>query len=156
MLIQYEDNQECWPKISSPFLFPHFFGVSLVCFFFHRCSIVAAGVLDISCRLFAQSEIAKVSFCGCLQFPHFWLIVFNSCPGFQQNTLIGFSFDRDQIANSFFCDFIPNPIGCNGSTQKRWFSRNHFPTSVTLPTITLSHHGPKNFQLMIFCYIHDM
>ena len=26
---------------------------------------------DISCTVFAQSEIAKVSFCGCLQFPHF-------------------------------------------------------------------------------------
>ena len=38
----------------------------------------------------------------------------------------------------FFCDFILNPIGCNGSTQKRWFSRNHFPTSVTL-----SNNNPK-------------
>ena len=82
------------------FLFPHlcsivvllnsvldfflFFSPFFLCFphapVFHCC----AGGRDISCTVFAQSEIAKDSFCACLQFPQA-LIVFNFIP---QNTLI--------------------------------------------------------------------
>ena len=81
---------------------------------FHCC----AGGRDISCTVFAQSEIAKDSFCACLQFPQA-LIVFNFIP---QNTLINgqdfFFSDYNSIAQhpnfwpagSFFCHFSLNPI----------------------------------------------
>ena len=81
---------------------------------FHCC----AGGQDISCTVFAQSEIAKDSFCACLQFPRA-LIVFNFIP---QNTLINgqdfFFSDYNYIvqhpnfwpARRFFCHFSLNPI----------------------------------------------
>ena len=82
---------------------------------------------DISCRVFAQSEIAKVSFCGCLQFPHFWLSLFSTpAKHFDTFRIQDFSFRRDQIdristsdQGRFFAISAPYPIGCcNVSVEK--------------------------------------
>ena len=119
---------------------------------FHCC----AGGRDISCTVFAQSEIAKDSFCACLQFPPF-AHCFQLYPAKHFDQRSGFLFLWLQFhcpsklltgQELFFA--ISALIQFAGSSQfgfelKLRFSENHFPTSVTLPTITPHRHGFEEF-----------
>ena len=128
---------------------------------FHCC----AGGQDISCTVFAQSEIAKDSFCACLQFPpnaH----CFQLYPAKHFDQRSGFLFLWLQLhcpasklltgQEVFFA--ISALIQFAGSSQFRFelklrFSENHFPTSVTLPTITPHRHGFEEFGFGLWKFL---
>ena len=127
------------------------------CFLFpHLCSIVVQVAKISAAQFLPKVKLPRIHFALVSNFLP-TLIVFNFIP---QNTLINgqdfFFSDYNYIvqhpnfwpARSFFA--ISALIQFAGSSQFRFelklrFSENHFPTSVTLPTITLHRHGFEEF-----------
>ena len=141
-----------------------FFGFS--CFLFpHLCSIVVQVAKISAAQFLPKVKLPRIHFALVSNFLP-TLIVFNFIP---QNTLINgqdfFFSDYNYIARHqnfstgqevFFA--ISALIQFAGSSQFKFelklrFSENHFPTSVTLPTITPHRHGFEEFGFGLWKFL---